>query len=154
MSKLNKAWLEGIKNLRPLLALTLMSLSIAVWASDNHCDVCGMIIPEHAKNHIVLHGSDSSAKGYHICSASCARKIRKNDPKLSKSEVADFNHPDSFLSGNKAFFLIQSQNIKSDMGEMAMPPLIAGFQTKKEAEAARTKYGDGVVVEGFENALK
>ena len=37
---------------------------------------------------------------------------------------------------------------------MAMPPIAAAFATKKEADVAQKKYGDGTVVLGLENALQ
>lgn len=126
--------------------------AVSAWAADTRCDICGMAIPDHARNHLIL--KSTHAKEFHTCSLSCVRKAKRHDPTLSQAEVVDFNHPEKWLSGEKAFFLIQSEKIKVDLGEMAMPPYIAAFRTQKEAEAARVKYGEGRVVQGLENALK
>ena len=136
-----------------VVALALV-ISVSAWAVDTHCDVCGMSIPDHARNHLVLKAADPAAKELHVCSVPCARKARKHDQSLSRIDIADFNHPESFLSGERAFVLIQSRKVKADLGELTMPPYVVGFGTKKEAEAAQAKYGDGTVVEGIEGALK
>jgi len=145
------AW---IKRLSVALFAGLITFAMNVSAAGFRCDICGMTIPDRARNHVTLTSAESEAKQLHVCSLSCVKKARKHDPKLSKAEIADFHHPETMLSGDRAFFLIQSQKIKADMGEMAMSPYVAGFKTKKEAEAAKAKYGDGVVVQGTENAFK
>ena len=143
----------GMKSMGMLVAL-LLAIASAASAAEIHCDICGMTIPDHAKNHLLLKTGAADAKQLHVCSLSCVRKARKHDSTLTQSAIADFNHSDSMLPGEKAFVLIQSQKIRADMGEMAMPPFAAGFRTRREAEAAREKYGDGAVVEGLENAFK
>lgn len=135
----------------PLLAGLI---AVAVHAAETNCDICGMKIPGRARNHMVLMKSEPGEKSLHVCSLGCARKARKHDPKFTRAEIADFHRPESMLAGDKAYLLIRSEKIKADMGEMAMAPYVAGFRTKKEAEAARAKYGDGVVVEGVENLFK
>lgn len=127
--------------------------SISAIAQDLHCDICGMKIAANSKNHLVLQGGAGS-KEYHLCSVSCVRKARKYDPKLSEIKIVDFNRPETFIEGKKAFFLIESQKIKTELGEMAMPPFVVGFRSKNEAEVVQAKYGDGWVVEGVENAIK
>ncbi len=129
-------------------------LCLSSWAAELKCDVCGMPIHDHGRNHVVLSGDSSDLKPMHVCSPACAKKVRKHDAKYSKAEVTDFNHPDKTIPGDKAYFLIQSSKIKSDMGADVMAPFAAAFATKEEAEAAKAKYGDGVVVQGAENAFK
>lgn len=143
-----------LKRASTAAVIGMLTLAVSAWAAEIHCDICGMTIPERARNHVVLKSAEPNAKVMHLCSLSCVRKARKHDPKLSKAEIADFNRPEAMLPGDKAFFLIQSQKIKADMGEMAMAPYVVGFRTKQEAEAAKAKYGDGIVVEGAENAFK
>ena len=83
-------------------------------ASALKCDVCGMPIGLHGRNHIVLLET-SGKKTLHVCSPICARKIRKYDATYSKVEVTDFNHPENKLQGNKAYFLIQSSKSSGRM---------------------------------------
>lgn len=128
--------------------------AVGVHAAETNCDICGMKIPDRAKNLMVLMKNEPGAKPLHVCSLGCARKARKHDSTFIRAEIADFNRPESMLAGDKAYFLIQSAKIQSDMGEMAMAPYVAGFKTRKEAETAKAKYGDGLVVEGLENVLK
>lgn len=126
---------------------------IAAQAAELKCDVCGMQISEHGRNHVILK-SISGKKSQHVCSPICARKLRKYDADYAKAEVTDFNHTEKMLQGDKAYFLIQSSKIKSDMGENVMAPYAAAFSTKEEADVAQKKYGDGVVVKGADNAFK
>lgn len=135
------------------IAMTLLAQG-ALWAAEMRCDVCGMSIPEHAKNHIVLETPVKGGKMMHVCSVSCLKKGMKHNPDMKKTEFANFNKPDQFLDGDRAFFLKGSDKIKSDIGEMAMPPYLGAYETKKDADAARAKYGEGSVVQGVENALK
>lgn len=141
-----KSWALSLLFVFPFLA----SLTNA---ADLSCGVCGMSIPAGAKNHIVLKSSQAKTT-LHVCSPTCARKAKKHDSTLAEAEVADFNHPGTSLPGSKAFFLIKSDKIKGDMGEMAMAPYAAAFATQEEALAAQKKYGDGKVVQGLEAALK
>lgn len=132
----------------------LMLTGLAFTAQTRNCDVCGMMIAEKAKNHIVLKNEDSNKKSLHVCSFGCLRKGQKYDSKYRKIEVSNFNQPDQFLPADKAFFLIKSEKIKPDLGNFVMPPYFGAFKTQKEAVAAKEKYGDGAVVEGIENAMK
>lgn len=140
----------------PSFIIFLMLTGLAFAAQTRNCDVCGMIIPEKAKNHIILKNEDSNKKSLHVCSFGCVRKGQKYDSKYTRIEVANFNQPDQFLASDKAFFLIKikSEKIKSDLGNFVMPPYFGAFKTQKETEAAKEKYGDGAVVEGIENAMK
>ena len=128
--------------------------SFSINAADFKCEVCGMKISEHGRNHIVLTSSNSSDKPMHVCSPGCAHKLQKHANQYNKAEVTDFNHVEKMLSGDKSYFLIQSSNIKSDMGPNVMAPYAAAFSSKEEAEAAKKKYGDGTVVLGSDNAFK
>ena len=146
-----------MKPLFSVVGLTLLSnlampVSI-VRAADITCAVCGMNIPEHARHHIILKRDGSGKPSLHVCSPSCARKAKKHDH-YSAGEIIDFNHPDKFLSVSQAYFLTKSENIKKGMGDSAMPPYLAAFATKEEAEVAQKRFGDGIVVQGFDNALK
>lgn len=132
----------------------LMLTGLAFAAQTRNCDVCGMIIPEKARNHVVLKNEDSNKKSLHVCSFGCVQKGQKYDSKYKIIEVANFNQPDQFLDADQAFFLIKSKKIKPDLGNFVMPPYFGAFKTQKEAEAAKEKYGDGAVVEGIENAMK
>ncbi|MCM2279876.1 MAG: nitrous oxide reductase accessory protein NosL [Oligoflexia bacterium] len=145
-----------MKHFKALLSLviSLLMLSSVALAAQLHCDVCGMTIPEKARHYIMLKAPAGAPKPLHVCSASCLKKAKKGEPKYTQADFADFNHPEKFVSGDKAFFLIKSSKIKADLGEMAMPPYIGAFSTKAEAEAAKAKYGDGEVVQGLESALK
>ena len=129
-------------------------LSSYSWAIDTNCSVCGMTISEDSRNHILLKKEASEPTPLHICSASCAHKAKKHDPKLTQSQVSDFNHPDRFIPGDQAFFLIKSDKIKADLGPRAMPPYFGAFATKAEADVAQKKYGDGEIVQGFDNVVK
>lgn len=134
-----------------------ISFSFFVQAADFKCDICGMPINEHGRNHIILRSSspnNDTDKPMHVCSPSCAHKLQKHAVQYCKAEVTDFNHPDKILSGDVAYFLIQSSKIKSDMGANVMAPYAAAFSTKEEAEAAKKRYGDGIVVQGSANAFK
>lgn len=141
-----------IKNIGIVVFCSLIVNSIAV-ASEFKCQVCGMSIKEHGRNHILLRNG-TQKKSLHVCSASCAKKMRKYDSSYSDVQVTNFNHPEKMLQGDKAYFLIQSSKIKSDMGENVMAPYAAAFSTKEEADAAQKKYGDGVVLKGADNAFK
>lgn len=123
-------------------------------AAELKCDVCGMPIRENGRNLIVLRNNSQNTKSMHSCSPICAHKLQKYSPEYNKVEVRNFNHTGEVLSGDKAYFLIQSAKIKSDMGENVMAPYAAAFNTKEEAEAAQKKYGDGVIVKGAINAFK
>lgn len=146
--------MKKIKHMMVVLVIAGLSQWV-IAATEMHCDICGMIIPDKAKNHIVLKKeNDKNAKVYHVCSKICLVTAKKNNPDHKKIEMVDFNHPEKFINGEKAFVLKGSEKIKADIGEMAMAPYLGAFSTKKEAEAAQKKYGDGHVVEGVENALK
>ncbi len=134
------------------MALCLSS-GLAI-ASEIKCGICSMIISEQSRNHIVLKIEISGKEPLHVCSLSCVHKARKYDPKYTKVEVSDFNHPEKFLPGEKAFFLVQSKKIKADLGAMALAPYFGAFDRREEADSAQKKYGDGIVVQGFENALE
>lgn len=134
--------------------MTFSALSLLAWAGEQICQVCNMKIPEGSRHHIILKSEIPAKAPLHVCSISCVLKARKHDPKYVKVEVADFNHPEKFLRGEKAFVLIKTDKIKEDLDSMAMPPYFAAFPTKADAEKAKAKYGEGSIVEGFENALK
>lgn len=133
----------------PFLAM----ISLA-WAGEFKCQVCNMRIPEGSRHHIVLKHEVSAKEPLHVCSLSCVFKARKHDPKYAKVEVADFAHPEKFIAGEKAFMLIKTGKIKDDLDSMVMPPYFAAFPTRADAEKAKARYGEGIIVEGFENALK
>ena len=141
-----------IKGISASLALSFFFSPLAN-ASELKCEVCGMPIGLHGRNRIVLL-EPTGKKPLHVCSPTCARKMRKYDANYSKAEVTDFNRPEKMLQGDRAYFLIQSSKIKSGMGENVMSPYAAAFSTKEEADAAQKKYGDGVVVKGADNAFK
>lgn len=136
------------------VTLGILGFGNLSWGADIKCDVCHMTIPQNARHHIILKNDNPAKTPLHICSLSCVLKARKFDSKYSKIDIADFNHPEKFLNGETAFFLIKSSKIKSDLGEMAMPPYLAAFATKEEAKSVHTKYGDGEVTQGFESVLK
>jgi hypothetical protein len=138
-----------------LLVFALILFQSITWAGEMRCDGCGMSIPEHAKNHIVLKsGADKKAQPLHVCSLGCIKLAQKKNPTFQSAEFANFNQPDQFLKGDQAFFLKGSEKIKADMGDRVMPPLLGAFKTKKDADAAHKKYGDGQVVKGIENVQK
>lgn len=134
-----------------LSALAFLPQAVAAGMS---CAVCGMDLTEQARNHILLSGKSATKSPLHTCSLACTKKALKNDAGLDVIEVRDFNHPEKTVSGDLAFFLIKSEKIKSDLGDMVMGPYFAAFSTKAEAEAAQKKYGDGTVVLGIKNAIK
>ena len=145
--------MKALKSLVFVLLLLVDFVPLFAGAGELHCGVCGMTLPENAKNHIILK-SKGKKEPLHVCSPSCAHKAKKYDPSLTEADVVDFDHPGKSLDGNKAFFLIKSEKIKTDMGEMAMAPYAAAFGTKEEALAAQKKYGDGKVVQGLKEAFK
>lgn len=153
-------WIDGKIMKKSKLLLGFFFISFFAWnilalASDTHCEVCHMLIPQNARSHVVLAtGKSHEDPHLHVCSVSCVAKAKKNGFKYTRVEIIDFNHPEKFLDGHKAFFIVNSKKIKADMGDMAMPPYFAAFATKKEAEAAQKKYGDGALAQGFEEALK
>lgn len=136
------------------VSLIMVFLSHASFALDIACDVCGMEIKENASNHFILKKEKEDKEALHVCSIPCVIKGKKNSPQFSRVEVSDFNQPGKFLDGNQAFFLVRSKSIKKDLGDMVMPPYVAAFSTKKEATVAQKKYGDGMIVKGFDNVLK
>lgn len=140
--------------LKGFLFMVLSFSSGLVFASEIKCGICSMKISEQSRNHIILKSEISGKEPLHVCSLSCVHKARKYDAKYTKSEVSDFNHPEKFLPGEKAFFLVQSKKIKTDLGAMAMVPYFGAFDKKEEADSAQKKYGDGIVVQGIENALE
>ncbi|MEK6623322.1 MAG: nitrous oxide reductase accessory protein NosL [Bdellovibrionota bacterium] len=123
-------------------------------AAGTVCSVCGMPLAEHAKNRIVVQTETASKEPLHMCALSCLKKTIKHDPRYTKIQVADFNHPDKLIAGDKAFFLLKSTKIKTDIGENVMAPYFGAFATEEEAQTAQKKYGEGVVLQGVENALK
>ncbi len=143
--------------MRKLFFVSLVSgilLSHVLWAADVDCDVCGMIIKDKVSNHFILKKATVTEKALNACSIPCVTKAKKSSAHYTKVEVSDFNHPGKFLDGDKAFFLIKSKNLKKDLGDMVMPPHVVACATKEEAAAAQKKYGDGKVVQGFDNVLK
>ncbi len=126
--------------------------SISLFAEELKCAVCGMPLSEHAKNHIILKGTDKIPM--HVCSLSCVKKTLKHDSNYGEIEVPDFNHPEKMLSGDSAFFLIKSEKIRSDLGDKVMGPYFGSFSSHADADAAQKKYGDGSVVHGIQNAIK
>ncbi|HAZ14661.1 MAG: hypothetical protein A2X86_06235 [Bdellovibrionales bacterium GWA2_49_15] len=118
------------------------------------CSVCGMPVAESAKNHLMLQSESATKAPMHVCALSCLKKVVKHDSSYKKIEVADFNHPEKLLPGDKAFFLLKSTKIKSDIGENVMPPYFGAFATEDEAKTAQAKYGEGLIVQGVENAIK
>lgn len=147
------SWLTAVK--RFCISITFgIIFSLLAHAADLKCDVCGMPISEHGCNLVTLSSSAAGDKPMHVCSPTCAHKLQKHAPQYSKAEVTDFNHTEKVLTGDKAYFLMQSSKIKSEMGPNVMAPYAAAFATKEEAEAAKAKYGDGVVVQGSDDAFK
>lgn len=146
------------------LTVSLM-LSSALWAADTKCSVCGMKIAEISRNHIILMNEslqkeaqkeaqkETQKEILHVCSLSCVHKVRKHDTRYSNASVADFNHPESYIDADQAFFLIQSKKIKADLDATVMPPYFGAFKTLEEAQAALKKYGDGQIVQGLNNAV-
>ena len=135
-----------------LILLSLQISAISVFAAELKCAVCGMPISDHAKNHILMNGNDKAPM--HVCSLSCVKKTLKHDSNYTKVEVADFNDPEKMISADAAFFLIKSENIKSDLGDKVMGPYFGAFSSQAEATAAQKKYGDGSVIQGIQNAIK
>ena len=135
------------------LGILLWILCASALASETACDVCSMKISENSRQHFLVQAPALAKKPLHVCSVICLRKINTS-LKPSTIEVSEFNHPQKFLKADKAFFLVKSEKIKGDAGPLAMPPIVAAFATKKEAESAQKKYGDGHIVLGLENALQ
>ncbi|MBI3017167.1 MAG: nitrous oxide reductase accessory protein NosL [Deltaproteobacteria bacterium] len=125
-----------------------------VFTAETRCNVCSMNISQNSRQHFVVQEESLGKEPFHVCSVICLRKLKQFNSKLSNIEVALFNDPLKFIKSEKAFFLVKSEKIKADAGPMAMPPIAAAFATKKEADTAQKKYGDGTVVLGFENALQ
>lgn len=113
-----------------------------------------MEITPQAKNLIRFQSAHADHSEMHVCSMTCAKKIRKQKPELTQIQVINFNEPSEFLIGQDAYFLMKSKNIKKDMGANAMAPYLAAFKTEAEAQSAQKKYGDGEVVHGIESVLK
>ncbi|MEK6704174.1 MAG: hypothetical protein AABZ06_00125 [Bdellovibrionota bacterium] len=136
-----------------LIMFCLLNTVSISFAGDHKCGVCNMKIGEQSKHHVVLSDEAGSKAPLHVCSLSCVNKARKHDSGYSKSQVSDFNNPEKLLPGEDAFFLMKSEKIKQDLDDMAMPPFFGAFKTKAEADAAKKKYGDGVIVKGLGAAL-
>lgn len=113
-----------------------------------------MKIPDGVRIHLILKSGAPGAEPRHLCSLSCAKKLRKHDPSLTRAEVVDFNHPDRFLASDQVFLLIGTDKLRGDVGGGVMAPYAAGFGTREEAEAQRRKYGEGQIIQGLENLLK
>ncbi len=122
-------------------------------AAETSCHVCSMKILDTSRQHFLVQET-AGKEPLHVCSVTCLHKFKKFNPKISNIEISNFNDPSKFLKADKTFFLVKSEKIKEDMGSMAMPPIAAAFATKKEAETAQKKYGDGTIVLGLEEALK
>ena len=135
------------------LLLAAFCLNIS-FAADINCDVCGMKIEQKGRNHMLLKHDEADKKTLNVCSIPCLLKARKHDSQYTKVEMINFNNPEKFLAGDKAFFLVKSKKIKADLGDMVMPPHIVALSTKKETDAVLKKYDDGTIVQGFENVLK
>ncbi|MBI2521874.1 MAG: hypothetical protein HYV97_15770 [Bdellovibrio sp.] len=135
-----------------LLGISVIACS--AMAAGRVCSVCGMPLAEHAKNLFVLQTEPAAKEPLHVCAISCLKKAVKHDPRYKKIEVADFNHPEKLLAGDKAFFLLKSTKIKADIGENVMAPYFGAFATEAEALEAQKKYGEGVILQGVENAIK
>lgn len=144
---------KGVLSFLSILFMTTF-FGVSAFGLGIKCNVCGMEIPDHARYQILLKKEGSEKAPFHICSLSCAKKALKYDSKFTQVEVADFNHPDKYLKGDQAFFFVGSQNIKSDLGGIMMPPYLAAFDTQMAAELAAEKYHDGKIVLGFERVLK
>jgi len=136
------------------LLLAALYLSVSFAAADINCDVCGMKIEQRGRNHMLLKHVQTDKKTLNVCSIPCLLKARKHDSQYTKVEIINFNNPEKFLAGDKAFFLVKSKKIKAALGDMVMPPHVVALSTKKEADAVLKKYPDGTIVQGFENALK
>ena len=140
-----------MSQIRIFAFLICLFSSVLAVATNFTCDVCGMTVPNRTE--IVLKDPTPGAKALHVCSLSCFRKARKLKEYFS-ADVANFNHPDKLLPADNAYFLIKSEKIKPDLGELAMPPYFGAFATKKDADAAQVRYGYGQVVQGLNEAIK
>jgi hypothetical protein len=136
-----------------LTSVTLLIFQLCAWAADFSCDACGMKIAAQARNHVALKMESQETKTMHFCSLSCLKKAQKHLP-AGKVELSDFNHPERLIPAEKAFYLVNSEKIKAEMGDMVMPPYVGVFATRPEADAAQKKLGDGSIVQGLENVLK
>ena len=134
--------------------ILMICLYTTVFAAETRCNVCSMNISENSRQHFVVREESLGKEPLHVCSVICLRKIKQFNSKISNIETSLFNDPLKFAKSDKAFFLVKSEKVKSDAGPMAMPPIAAAFATKKEADVAQKKYGDGTVVLGLENALQ
>jgi len=139
--------------MKGLVSILVVVFCVFARGDSLKCSACNMTIPDKARNHIILTSEDASKPPLHVCSLSCALKARKYDSKYSKVKVVDFNRPEELISGDRAYFLLKSSKIKGDLGELAMPPYFGAFEKESEVQAAIKKYGDGVVVQGFEKAI-
>ncbi len=136
------------------IVIVMLGFGMGTLAADLHCDVCSMKILESSSQHFLIKAASSEKKPLHVCSVTCLHKMKSTNSELGKVEITSFKSPQRGLPAEKAFFLVKSENVKKDVDSMTMPPLIAAFSTKKEAEDAQKKYGDGIVVSGIENVLK
>lgn len=129
-------------------------LAPPLYAEGQKCAICNMPLEKHAKNDISALSRDPTKPAMHLCSLPCLKKLLNHDPSYQTIEVADFNHPDRRIPGDKAFFLIKSEKIKSDITGPVMGPYFGAFASREDAETAKKKYSEGLVVEGISNAIK
>ena len=118
-------------------------------AAGTVCSVCGMPLAEHAK--IGLVQTETASKNLYICPF-LSQKTIKHDPRYTKIQVADFNHPDKLIAGDKAFFLLKHKKSRQTL-EKTMAPYFGALPQKKRPDSPKEIWGR-VVIQGVENALK
>ncbi len=131
-------------SLRFLILPLLILVSVAS-AKEADCVVCGMKVKEGAR---VGFEAVHENKAIHFCSFACASAFHKKHP---DSALRAFN----YLGGEpvdaaKAFYLVKSKGLLKEV-EFGMPPVVAAFSSKADAEGAAKRLGDGKVVQGLES---
>jgi nitrous oxide reductase accessory protein NosL len=99
------------------------------------CKMCGMPVDKESENRFVIETSDAAKTEF--CCAMCVAAYRKtNSVSADKISVVDYK-THAMIPAAKAYYLHGSK--LSVLG--AMPPTVAAFASREEAEAVAKKEG-------------
>ena len=86
-----------------------------------------------------------------FCSFSCAVQFHQKYPN-SKISTTDYLYQKP-IDAAQGFYLVRSKRLLKEF-EFDMPPTVAVFATREDAETTQKKLGDGKILSGFDAAEK
>ena len=122
-------------------ASTAASFEAAQAEKEPECAVCGMFAAK-SRSHIIVLWAGGGYK--HFDSWDCVFNYEKDNKQiLDQAQVIDFNSPENtpaWLDATSAYYIFGANEVAG-----SMPPYIAAFATKGDAEAAQKTLGGAVV---------